>query len=186
MTSNPQTLSLGDIEQRAKHYRGARDLLASRVQQLTDAMEHLRRDAEPLIRSALQTAKAAELELQQGITFAPQHFKKPKTYIFHGIKVGYEKGKGKLTIDDPDKTVSLIRKLYDKEQQELLIKVTEKPVKKAVAQLEAKDLKRIGVNLSDAGEQVVIRPVDSELEKALDALMKTNVHQAQGEDDNDD
>ena len=63
MTTNPPALSLGDIEGRARNYRGARDLLGDRVRQLQDTIDQARRQAEPLIRSALQTAKAAEAEL---------------------------------------------------------------------------------------------------------------------------
>lgn len=183
MTSNPPTLSLGDIEGHAKNYRGARDLLADRVRQLQDQMEQARRAAEPLIRSALQTAKAAEAELSAAIASNPQHFRKPKTHVFHGVRIGFEKGKGKVQIGDPTKTIALIRKHLDEDQAELLIKVKESPIKSAIAQLAASDLKRIGVEVTDTGEVVVVRPVDSELDKMLDALLKTESVDAEEGDD---
>lgn len=186
MTSNPPSYTLIDIEGRARNYRGARDLLAARVQQLVEAQAALRREAEPLIRLALQATKAAESELVSAISVSPTHFKRPKTVIFHGVRVGFEKGKGKVTISDKDKTVALIRKHLDDEQQELLIKVKETPIKKAIAQLPANDLKRIGVEVTDTGEVVVVRPVDSELDKMLDALLKSEDTKRTDDDEGDD
>jgi hypothetical protein len=183
MTGNPPSFTLADIEGCAKNYRQGRDLLASRVQQLQKQMDQLRRQAEPLIRSALQATKAAENELTSAIACSPTLFKRPKTVVFHGVKVGFEKGKGKVTIADKDKTVALIKKYLSEEQQELLIKVTEKPIKSAIASLPVSDLKRIGAEVTDTGEIVVVRPVDSELDKALDALLKADSVEAQEADE---
>ena len=44
--------------------------------------------------------------------------------------------------------------------------------KEALAQLSAAELKKIGVTLSEAGDQTVVRPVDSEVDKMVDALLK--------------
>lgn len=184
MTGNPPSFSLADIEARAKNYRGARDLLGDRVRQLQDQIDQARRAAEPLIRTALQTAKAAEAELVSGIAASPALFKRPKTHVFHGVKVGFEKGKGKVVITDPVKSIALIRKHLDSDQAELLIKVKESVVKSAAANLPASDLKRIGIEVSDTGELVVVRPVDSELDKMLDALLKAD--NASADEDADD
>lgn len=178
MTSNPPQHSLAGIEGHTKNYRNARDLLADRVRQLQEQMDQARRTAEPLIRSALQTAKAAEAELVSAIAASPGLFKRPKTVVFHGVKVGFEKGKGKVSIADPAKTISLIRRHLDEEQAELLIKTKESVVKSAAQNLAASDLKRIGIELTDTGELVVVRPVDSELDKALDALLKAETTEA--------
>lgn len=172
MTGNPPQMTLGDIENRAKNYRSARDLLGDRVRKLEDDMEQLRRQAEPMIRSALQAAKAAESELVSGIECAPGLFKKPRTHVFHGVRVGIEKGKGKLEIADEEKTIRLIRKLLPEEQAELLIKVTERVVKKSAQSLTSAELKKLGMEISAASDAVVVRPVDSELDKMLDALLK--------------
>ena len=45
-------------------------------------------------------------------------------------------------------------------------------MKEALAQLSAAELKKIGVTLSEAGDQTVVRPVDSEVDKMVDALLK--------------
>jgi hypothetical protein len=58
------------------------------------------------------------------------------------------------------------------EQADVLIKLKETPVKDALAQLSAAELKKLGVTVSEAGDQVVVKPVDSEVDKMVDALMK--------------
>lgn len=173
MTSNPPSFTISDIEAQAKNYRSARDLLADRVRQLEAQMQQLRRSADPLIRSALQAAKAAEAELSASIAASPALFKRPRTLVFHGVRVGIEKSKGRVVMADEAKTLQLIRKHLDADQAELLIKTTERVVKSAATGLAASDLKRIGVELVDTGDVVVVRPVDSELDKMLDALLKS-------------
>lgn len=185
MTSNPPGLTLLDIEARAKNYRSARDLLGDRVRQLQDLIEQMRRAAEPLIRTALQTAKAAEAELVSGIAASPALFKRPKTVVFHGVKIGFEKAKGKVLIADEAKTIGLIRKHFDADQADLLIRVKESVVKGACADIVASDLKRVGIEIGDTGETVVVRPVDSELDKMLDALLKSDTTSAEPEEHDD-
>ncbi len=183
MTSNPPKLELALIEGHAKNYRAARDLLADRVHQLQGQIDALRRQADPLIRSALQAAKAAESELSASIQAAPQLFRKPRTHVFHGVRVGIEKGKGALVIEDEAKTIRLIRKTFDEEQADLLIKVTERVVKKAASGLAANDLKRLGMHITTAVDAVVVRPTDSELDKMLDALLKADRTEVEEEAD---
>ena len=91
--------------------------------------------------------------------------------MFAGIKVGYAKGKGALSFDDADSVVARIKK-HLPEQADVLIRTKEAPVKEALAQLSAAELKKIGVTLSEAGDQTVVRPVDSEVDKMVDALLK--------------
>lgn len=183
MTQARTSLSLADIEGKAKNYRTSRDLLGDRVRQLTDQLDAAKRAAEPLIRLALQAAKAAESELSAAIADNVQLFKKPKTQIFHAVKVGIEKGKGKVEIADIEVTLRLIEK-HLAPQAELLIKTKKTPIKSAIQGLTGAELKKIGVSVTEAGDQVVIRPVDSELDKMLDALLKTETTSVEdGEDE---
>ena len=80
------------------------------------------------------------------------------------------KGKGKICIDDPAMAIKLIRKHFP-EQADVLIKTEEKPVAKAIGQLTVPELKRIGGTVEEAGDQVVIKPTDSEVDKLISALI---------------
>lgn len=166
------TVALAGIEERAKNYRQARDLLADRLRQLEDQIEAAKRRAMPLITSALGAAKAAEAELSTAIQENPKLFEKPRTLIVHAIKLGIEKQKGKIIVEDADRTIELIRK-HLADQFDALVKTKYKLVKAALNQLKAADLKKIGAEAGAAGDVVVIRPVDSDLEKLLTAFLKT-------------
>jgi hypothetical protein len=168
-----QNMTLHEIETRTRNYRSARDLLGERLHQLETEIESAKRRAMPVIRSALAVAKAAENELQAAISESPELFKKPRTQVFHGVKVGIEKGKGQVVIEDARRTVELIHRHLN-DQAELLIKTTETPIKTAIAQLSGAEMKRIGCHVSEAVDSVVIRPVDSELDKLLSALLKAD------------
>jgi len=45
-------------------------------------------------------------------------------------------------------------------------------IKKAACNLDAATLKRLGIEIADAGDEVVIAPVDSALDKLLDRLLE--------------
>lgn len=173
MIQKTTQVTLAGIEARTKDYRSARDTMGKRVQSLQDEIAAATRKWEPQIRKSLLEVKAAESELSAAVAANPGLFARPRSHTFHGVRVGIEKGKGKVTIIEKDRTVELIRK-HMEDQFDLLVKTTHKPIKKAIEQLDAKDLKRIGVAVEDAGDQVVIRPVDSELDKMLNALLKTD------------
>lgn len=172
--------ALETIGRRAEVYAQARSLLAEKVAALHDGIAQLRRDQLPSIKRALARAAEAEANLRALVADNPDLFRKPKTQVIAGVKVGYAKGKGQISFDDADAVVARIKK-HLPDQADVLIKTAEKPVKDALAQLAAADLKKIGVSVSEAGDQVVVRPVDSEVDKLVDALLK----EAAGEDGED-
>lgn len=159
------------IHQRAEVFAQARSLLAERVSALNEGMAALRRDHLPAIRRALARAADAEAALRALVLAHPECFAKPRTQVLAGIKLGYQKGKGVISFDDADVVVARIKK-HLPEKVDLLVRSKETPVKEALAQLSAAELKKIGVTISEAGDQVVVRPVDGEVDKLVDALLK--------------
>lgn len=162
--------SLADIEQHTRRYADARDLLASRVQALQDDIEQAKRRKLPGIKKAAAAAAEARDKLRAAIEESQELFQKPRTLIIAGIRVGFTKGSGKLSFDDPARVVALIRRHYP-DQADALIKVTEAPVRKALGNLSVSELKRIGVTVEETGDQVVIKPTDSEVDKLVNALL---------------
>ena len=162
---------LETISKNAEVHAQARNLLAERVTALTDAQAALRREHLPGIKRALARAAETEAALRALVEANPGCFIRPRTQVFAGIKVGYAKGKGALSFDDADSVVARIKK-HLPEQADVLIRTKEAPVKEALAQLTVAELKKIGVTIEDAGDTVVIKPVDSEVDKMVDALLK--------------
>jgi hypothetical protein len=159
-----------DIEQRAKVFAGARDELASRLQDLRDEQETAKRRRLQGIKNSLARFTAAHGDLKEAIETSQGEFRSPKTRVLHGIKVGYMKQRGKLELGDIDTVVKLIRKHFP-DQFDALVKVTEKPVAAALGNLPASDLKRLGVRIADDVDAVVLKPVDGELDKLIAALI---------------
>lgn len=171
------TTRMDIIERRAKVFAERRAKLVEIVTALEAARDALMRSEMPKLRRALAAATEAESELMAIINDSEDLFAKPKSVIFHGIKVGYQKGKGKIEWEDPDHVVRLIHKHFP-EQADVLIVTTEKPAKDALANLTAAELKRIGVTIEDSGDVAFARPVDGAVDKLVKALLKAATEEA--------
>jgi hypothetical protein len=163
--------TLTDIDSRARLYADARENLCGIVTDLTAAIEAIKRQTMPELKRAVARAAGHHDELKALIDSAPGLFKKPKTLTLHGIRLGYAKSKGSVKWKDADAVVEAIRE-HLPEKAEWLIQETPVPVKTAIAQLSADEQKRIGCDVTEAGDQIVIKPVDSEVDKLVDALLK--------------
>lgn len=173
---------LAVVERHTQNYAAARSLLKARVQQLMDSIGAEKRRAMPLIQTALHALKAAESELSGAIDENRDAFDKKRTQVMHGVKVGLEKSRGSVFIEDAGGTIDLIKAQLP-ELAKRLIKKTEKPIKSAIQQLSAQQCKAIGVELRGVGTIIVIRPVDGELEKMIDALLDDRRDRDSGEDE---
>jgi len=165
-------MTLNDIDALAQAYRAERDKLASAVQVLETEVQALKRRELPTIKRALAGAAGAQDQLKAALEAAPELFEKPRTRVMHGIKVGFAKQKGCVSFDDEGAVIARIRKLLPADQSELLIRVRESVAKAAVYDLTTADLKRLGITVSDAGDALVIKPVDGEVDKLINALLK--------------
>jgi hypothetical protein len=164
-------MTLGEIEKLTRDYAGAREALAERVRTLEDETEKLKRAHMPAIKRALEKATEKHSDLHAAIESAPELFRQPRTFMIANIKVGFQKGKGEIRWDDTARVVKLIRQ-HRSEEFDVLVRTTETPNKGALAQLAAADLRKLGVTVVEAGDQVVIRAADSEIDKLVTALLK--------------
>jgi len=164
-------ISLSDIERLCASYSEQRRELADRVAELQARIDALTREYLPSIRVKAAAAQAARDGLQSYIEAAPELFTRPKTRIFSGVKVGYQTGKPRVEIPDEAETIRRIRAQLPEAQAELLIAVTERVDKRAVADLTTADLKRLRIRVEPGAEQIVIRPVDSDVDRIVKALL---------------
>lgn len=171
----PATMT--QIDARARAYSDARDRLRELCAAFDAGLKALQREHLPGIRKALNRAAEAEAALHAAVEVAPELFAKPKTVVLHGVRVGFMKGKGKIEWESDEQVISLIRK-HLPELADVLIATVEKPSKDGLAALAVADLKRLGVTVTDAGDQVYIKPADSALDKMVDALLKSATEEA--------
>lgn len=166
--------TIQQIEEKARAYSVQRAALVELVNGLNNEVELAKRRYLAAIRKTVAKAKDAESELVAFIERSPELFQKPKTLTFHGVKVGFGKQPGKIEFDNAQKLVERIERLYaeDEAMLEQLLIVKKKPSKEGLEKLDVPSLKKLGVTVQDAGERVVVKPVDGEVDKLVTALLK--------------
>lgn len=163
-------MDMQQIESLAGAFATARSELAAQLETLRDMQESAKRQRIRFIRTALGNFTAAHAALKESVETNPALFASPKTRMFHGIKVGLQKQRGKLDIGDAEAVVKLIRKHFP-DQFDALVKTTETPSRAALQNLPAVDLKRLGVRVTDDVDAVLIKAADGDLDKLIDALL---------------
>lgn len=167
--------TLHHIEARAKALSEARAALGEIVGTLNDGIEALKRDHMKALKRCVNAAAEQHERLKAVIAESPELFTKPRTVVMHGIKLGFKKGTGSVEFDDAEDVVARIRKFYPEDQADTLVTCRCKPIKEALAQLSAAELKKLGVTVEDSGDIVFIKPTDSDVDKLVNALLKSAI-----------
>lgn len=162
------------IEHVTTDYATARMALNHAVQAMQTAIEAAKQQHMASVKAALAHVADLHSALNAQIAGNPQLFVKPRTVSIAGVKVGLTKGKGGIAFDDPEAVVRRIEKLFadDAELLDQLLIVNKKPRKEGLLQLEVAELKKLGCDVLLAGDQVVIKPADTEVDKLVRALLK--------------
>ena len=163
---------MSTIETQAWAYAEARRDLKDKVAAMEAEIAEVRGRHVPAIKDAAAHEAFVKGGLESAVKAGRDLFERPKTRELHGIRVGFRKLVGKLTIADEARTVAAIRRLMP-DQVKTLIKVTEKPVRAALNRLSAAELKRLGVNVGDTTDAVVVEPADGDLDKVVKALLES-------------
>lgn len=166
-------MSIENIEQLAAEYSSRRKDLSVLVMEMQERIEAIRIKSLEAIRIAVANAAEAHDALFVAIQNAPGEFDKPKTRTLHGIRCGYMKQRGQVVFDNEPAVIKRIREQLPAMQAELLIRVSESVHKPAVYDLAVADLKRLGIRIEDDSDVVTIKPVDKEVDKLVDALLKS-------------
>ncbi len=164
-------VTLKEIEALTKRYSELAAALHDAVDALEAEKAAVTRQHLPGIKRLLDRAKPAKAELSAAIDASPELFVKPRTVTFHGVRVGFVKQPGRVEFDDADQVVKLIRKHFP-DRFEFLVKTTYAPIKKALGQLRADEVKKLGVSVTDDTDEVLIKDTSSEIEKAVESLLK--------------
>ena len=107
---------------------------------------------------AAQLAEARD-RLAAAIAAAPDLFEKKRSVVIHGIKTGFQRRHGSVEWDDDAALVAAIRRHVPERFAEL-VEVTERPMKEALAELDAATLESLGVRVKPAGERVIVRLIE--------------------------
>lgn len=162
--------TLGEIEAQTRDFAEVSKDLTELVARMKDEIDRVRKR---YLESVTKLAKKAAQEkalLLDTIEESRELFVKPKTITLHGITVGLRKKKGRIEIPNESGTIKMIRKHFP-EQAEVLIQEKPKVIKKALANLTATDLKKIGVEISADSELPIVKSALDEVEKLVNALV---------------
>ncbi len=163
---------MNEIEALASEYARRRDALRERVRDAQAEVDAVKRRHFVVLRRRTDAAKNARDDLVAAVESSPELFRKPRTRLLHGIKVGWRKRPGRIEIEDEAATIAAIRRKLGEEDADNLIQVRERLDRRGLRSLSARDLMRIGaVAVADADEPIAI-PADSEIDKLVDALLE--------------
>lgn len=180
MTNSATTFTLGALDRLASHYAIARAQLADDVAILEEAIAALKRRHVAKIKQSAAKAADAQAQLRTAIESAPELFVKPRTFTLHGIKLGYQKGKGRLEFDAAEKVIERIHKHFP-ELTDTAVRVKTELVKDALMNLDAATLKKLGCSIADAGDQIVVKASDTEIDKLVAKLLDEGAQAVEGE-----
>lgn len=168
-----------DIERLTREYSARRDELLQTASAMQADLQSVKDGYQGDIRRSVRRTMDAQARLAAAILDARELFERPRTQVFAGIKVGMQKQPGRLEFDDPVKLAKRVNSTFP-EQFGALIKTTYTPIKTALALLPSADLRRLGCTLTDTADEVLIKPVDGEADKLINALLKDELTEVEG------
>ena len=169
----------------------------STIQAATETFSKLRREALDYAASVEAEAQAvrdnhevalikkvkkfvAANEALHALLAASEHlFEKPKSLVFDGIKVGFQVGKPTVEIADKTELVRVLQNLVEIEKDaedvaayEACLRTIVTPHEPSLLKLPPHHLIQLPLTIKPATNDVLIKPVDSDSTKAVDALIK--------------
>lgn len=157
-----------ELEKQTQNFAYKFNALRDVVDSLNWEIEDIKRKHLPEIRKKLKAAKEQQTKLNDLIEKNKDSFVKPKTKTFHGIKIGYQKKKG--TIKFSSNSIDLIHNKLTARAKDLII--TKEYISKIVAaQLTVGELKLIGGEVIQDTDVIVIKSVDSNVDKLVNQLL---------------
>jgi len=178
--------TLEDLQKRAAALSRLRDTLAELLATLQAEIDTVKHGHMAAIRRAARQIAQQHKELAEQIAANPGLFAKPRSYVVDGLKFGLQKQKGRMSWDDDDALCRRIADLAGKgllteEQAALCVRTKAAPVASALEQLDAKLLKRLGITVEADTDAPLIKSVDSEVEKAVNAVIREATKDANAE-----
>lgn len=173
-TRKAQTLPLGfaPIQETCATYRGELELLKFTVGKLTADRKAVDDRYLPTIQRRVKLIGENKITLTDLVDGNRPLFQEPepKSRTFSDIKVGLRKQPGRLELADEDRTIAAIQK-HCPEQLDALAPSRRKVSKEALEKLPAEMLKKLGVEIVADSEKVIVEAQDSDVEKAVAALI---------------
>ena len=165
------TVKLNELEKATKDYSITSRALRKIKESLDEEIEKVRLKYTDQFSEAAKNAGEAYQMLFTLVSDSAELFQDKKSMSINGVKFGYQKKKGKIEIDNEEFTINKLQELFpDNADMYLSKKISVS--KKALDNLAAADLKKIGVNVIQDSSEPYVKLTDDEIQKMLDAIIK--------------
>lgn len=171
-------VKLSDIERAARDFSAKSKTLRNYHEQLNSEIDAIKSKYLEDIKTASVEAGESYQMLLTLINDASDLFKDKKSMTVSGVKFGYQKKKGKLEIVNEDATIAKLKELYG-DNASLYINTKISVVKKALDNLPASDLKKLGVNIVQDTDVAFVKLTDDEVQKLIEAMIKESAKVAE-------
>jgi len=159
------------LEKGALTVRKQNDELAALANELSERMTAAKRELMPKIRKALDRLNVSSAELLAEVMASRHLFQEQKTQVFHGVKLGWPKARGGLEIPDAERTIERAEKLLTEEQFKMVVKTSHELRKKPLGTLDVDTLKKLGVNIRNAGEYALVSVTDGDVAELVRGML---------------
>ena len=170
MTAPAAPHTMDEIAGLARAYAQARDALEETAEEIRSKQRKAIASRLRGLKSRVAETAAARDALHAAVEGRPDLFEKPRTVAVEGVKFGYRKLPGKVTIPDEAGAIGLLRRKFP-DRATALVKTRETLDKSALANMAAADLAKIGVTVTEAGDEVTIRAAKADIDKLVAALL---------------
>lgn len=164
--------NLEEIKTLANDFSSATDILTQLKKTVNNELESVKSKYFGKIKESAEKLMQRKLQLEEAIVSSRHLFNSPKTIILSGVRLGFQKEKDRIVWDDDEKVINLIEKKMAAELAQILIKTEKKPVKESLLKLGESELKKIGCRIEAGKDKVMIKTLDSEVDKFVNSLMK--------------
>jgi len=170
---NP-TPPIDSIERLCQDYAKLRGKLEKKIEVIEREREKILEAHRVELRLLSSAVSNAKLDLERQVGAARPLFIKPKTRVFHGIKVGFEKERDQVTYPEDEILIPRIESLL-KSKAAGLIETTKRIIKDAFKRLPKAELQSLGVKYTNGADSVIVRPESkSDVEKLASAYLDKN------------
>lgn len=168
-------MNLIEIQQLTETFANAYDNLIAVGAALESEIADLRREYEKTILGVADELAEARAALASALKANPHLFTKPKTRVFGNIKVGYGKHKGKILIADEADTIERLTALLGEKKAAPFLHVKVTVNKTAVGDLPMDIAKQAGIEITDAADAIIIKPMKGEISQLIESLLADRV-----------
>jgi phage host-nuclease inhibitor protein Gam len=165
----PLPVTLKEIEAKCATLASAR----KRAQKLMESVERQRAaildEHAEAIRELADELNRSRQEVESAVKYGRQFFGKPKTLVFSGIEVGFEKERDKLEVPEDSILIPRIETML-RAKASTLIRTAKSIVAEAFKQLTPAEKQSLGCRTITGADRVVVRAeVKSDVEKYFNA-----------------